>query len=220
MRDRRVRIILLLILSLLLMGTTINHEIHIAVGDDAIDSVRCWIYIDTTKQDSFLTTSISTSPLDSFVTLEDTDNVKIICWYYFTGLTNYKTSMEIVPLVPILANISGADASFTVVAFDTTNVAAIQGTSITGYNLADQAIVLGTTDGNGQVIFGLKTDDTVYFNATGPVGYLWVQNDTTKGITNNGIDSIRGTLFAPAAPAAGKTAAVTIFILNNDRRKR
>jgi len=211
------KIITLMALSLLLMAGTYKKDVQIGTGSVGIDSVVAIIEVDNTEIDSVLWKVFA---VDSFITLPDTAIVTIAWFYFYTddaaATVKFTTAYEQIPAHDI-TTVSGADASFTVVAFDTTNVAAIQGTSITGYNLADQAIVLGTTDGNGQVIFGLKTGDTVYFNATGPVGYLWVQNDTTKGITNNGVDSVRGTLFAPAAPAAGKTAAVTVFITNNDR---
>ena len=78
-------------------------------------------------------------------------------------------------------------------------------------------VAFGTTDGNGEITFGCKLNDSIYFNSTNPVDYVWVQRDTAFLIQNGDLDTTEGYQFSGDAPQGGKTAAVTIFITNNDR---
>lgn len=113
--------------------------------------------------------------------------------------------------------IPGADVSMTYRAIDTATSTAIQGVSVSAYNKSDVRVAFGTTNGSGQVIFGFKLNDTVYFNSTNPVDFVWTQRDTIFGVTNGLIDTTEGFQFSGDAPASGKTAAVSIFVTNNDR---
>ena len=116
-----------------------------------------------------------------------------------------------------LTSIPGADVSMTYRAIDTATSTAIQGVSVSAYNKSDVRVAFGTTNGSGQVVFGFKLDDTVYFNSTNPIDFVWTQRDTVFGVTNGLIDTTEGFQFSGDAPAVGKTAAVTVFVTNNDR---
>ena len=117
-----------------------------------------------------------------------------------------------------LTSIPGADVSMTYRAIDTATGNPVQGVSMSAFNKSDVRVAFApTTPASGEIVFGFKLDDTVYFNSTGPIDFVWTQRDTIFGVTNGLIDTTEGFQFSGDAPASGKTAAVTVFITNNDR---
>ena len=114
-----------------------------------------------------------------------------------------------------LASIPGADVSLTYRAIDTATNTPIQGVSVSGYNMSDTRVVFGTTPASGELVFGFKLNDSIYFNSTGPPDYVWVQRDTAFLIQDGDIDTTEGYQFEGDAPAASSVAAVTIFVKDN-----
>ncbi len=210
---------LFLLLSVFfLVGATYDHSVQISTGQTVIDSVIAYIETDNTKLDSAKWFSF---PVDSFITVPDTAPLVLEYRFYYkidSASGTYRTTSELLS-AHIITSVSGADASFTYIAVDTSNGAdtTIQGVSVSAYNLSDQRIAAGTTDGNGQVVFGFKENDTVYFNNTQPVGWIWEQRDTSFAVQNGGVDTAKGYRFIPTAVTAGKTAVVSVFVTNNDR---
>ncbi len=214
---------LLPILALLLCSTvtagTYDKDIQIGAGAVGIDSVVAIVEVNNTEIDSVLW---KVFPVDSFITLDDSAIVTIAWFYFFTddasATIKFTTAYEQIQ-AHVITSVSGADASFTYIAVDTSAApdTAVQGVSVSAYNLSDQRVATGTTDGNGQVIFGFKVNDTIYFNSSQPIGWTWEQRDTSFAVQNGGVDTTKGNKFNPTGPVAGKAATVSVFVFNNDR---